>query len=242
VARAEYEDDLWAHGDDRGVYGEYPPDHQGRVPELHKRADAPQRRPKSSAPPEPSEPPATAERVSRDQPNELERQVATQEAEAKRRRAATKQAANQERAQFAREAAEGRDHIDQFVALMRKRNVPVETIYRKSMGPTIVTYDTVVGRGWAISLRPDELHQWRPFMAGVAPAYTMYILPGLGLAKAVPVLLGQKTVKVLVYPTEPDDSDQGYRAWANRGSELASRAQTLIAEAAGASPRIGGAL
>jgi hypothetical protein len=32
IARAEYEDDLWAHGDARGLYGEYPPTRSGRVP------------------------------------------------------------------------------------------------------------------------------------------------------------------------------------------------------------------
>jgi hypothetical protein len=127
--------------------------------------------------------------------------------------------------QTADEAAKGRALVDQFIAMMRQHNVSTETIYRKSKGPTTVTYGTVVGQGWAIG--SGSLEQWRPFMAG-QPTYNIYVLPDLGLAKTTRIQLGQEAINVLVYPTEPDNSDQAYRAWANRGSELASRAQQLI--------------
>jgi hypothetical protein len=225
VARADYEDELWMHGDDHGIYGEYPPNHQGRVPELPDRNTGP-RGPRTSPHPAPAkEPQQPVAEESRGRPSELEQQVAVKRSEAAQRRAVLGQAVTRYATQTAQEAVKGRALIDQFIAMMRKHNVSTETIYRKSKGPTTVTYDTVVGQGWAIG--SGSLEQWRPFMAG-QPTYRIYALPDLGLAKTTRIQLGQQTINVLVYPTEPDNSDQAYRAWADRGSELASRAQQLI--------------
>jgi hypothetical protein len=233
IARANYEDELWAHGDDHGIYGEYPLDHQGRVPELRDRSAAPGRPDPLAGPRRPT---SSLQRPVHDEPTdgpgELERQVAINREKVSQRREEANRAASQHDMQIAQEAATGRALMDQFIALMQRYSVPAETVYKERKGPNSITYDTVVGEGWNIGasgkINAAVLEGFRPFVAGRQPSYATYFLPGIGIAKVVHTQPDRRMINVLLYPTEPDNSDQAYRAWASRANELSSQAQSLI--------------
>lgn len=243
IARAQYEDDLWARGDARGLYGEYPPAQSGRVPELLRKARRPRRQTAAGA--RHGVGPAHDEKASAagkeahtrqhqtaaaagqevhpaaDQvaaTGELEHQLAIRRTEATRAR----KAADQYRVQTAREADKGRALINEFVGLMRKYQVQPETIYKESRGPHRWTYETIVGRGWLVERHQTAVH--------AELRYDLYIIPDLGFAKVVDRLPDREMIKALRYNTEPDNSDQAYRAWADRASDLSARAQSHIAK------------
>jgi hypothetical protein len=233
ISRANYEDELWAHGDDHGIYGEYPPDHQGRVPELRNRSAAAGRPDPLAGPRRPT---SRLQRPVQDEPTdgpgEFERRVAINREKVSQRREEANRAASQHDMQIAQEAATGRALMDQFVALMQRYSVPAETVYKERKGPNSITYDTVVGEGWNIGaggkISAAALEGFRPFVAGRQPSYATYFLPGIGIAKVVHTQPDRRMINVLLYPTEPDNSDQAYRAWASRANELSSQAQSLI--------------
>jgi hypothetical protein len=131
--------------------------------------------------------------------------------------------------QLAQEAATGRALMDQFVALMQRYSVPAETVYKERKGPNSITYDTVVGEGWNIGaggkIGAAALEGFRPFVAGRQPSYaSIYFLPEIGIAKVVHTQPDRRMINVLLCPTEPDNSDQAYSAWASRANELSSQA------------------
>ena len=124
-------------------------------------------------------------------------------------------------AQTDQEPAQGRVLIDHFIALMRKNGVPPETIFRETRGPRRWSYDSVVGSGWRLESHPNSLRR--------ELNYCLYIIPGVGFAEVVPRLPSHQMIKVLRYPTEPDNSDKAYRSWAGKADRLESIAQTHIA-------------
>jgi hypothetical protein len=126
----------------------------------------------------------------------------------------------------ARQAAEGRVLIDQFVETVKQQGVPPETLYEESRGPTAWSYDKVAGTGWMLEDRGSERSHFEYY----------YILPGQGIAKVVRRLPDHTTIKALCYGTHPDNSEQAYSMWASRASQLAQQARHLIEATPAAEP------